>query len=286
MREKRVKKHGQAEPLFNFDDNFDEEQIYTFEIGELAFSDSELEEEDRLFKDTVAKLEAPNPPPPTFDEPNKDDPLHYQQFVGHHSRMERQERRMQILERQQLQSTAIQLKLDKERLESVGWESKLPHIVELNDVNDDNELTLKRQLALKEINYFLLKYEELCIRERKIKSKSRGGSVDDKDTVNSKSKSKQKSNSKSKAKPKAKPKPKPKKVEEVIAEYEEPEMLIEFRPMAFHYMLPKKLFPPKDFEISELMKTEVESYDLINELDSKKLKLQLRVKRLKTEDNL
>lgn len=262
MREKRSRKSEQEEPIFDFclsSLDFDEKLEVDFDGVDQSLLDEACKQarERRQLREQTFELlrkartgadEAPTAPEtaPSAEKTvqyDPSDPLAPEGFAGHHRRMERQERHMQALEKQQFIVTVGRVKVQRALLLKDEWKDSIQGVVKIDDMSDAEELDKKRGLALDEINKFLAKYAE---------SRARAPSAES--TVHKKKK-------------KHKPKPAAKLAKPETVEEEE--VILSFRPCAFGHMLPPKSFPPKEFALPALLVSEVEAYDLVDEVKEK-----------------
>lgn len=105
-----------------------------------------------------------NPEPMPVENP--EDPLKPSDFIGHHRRMERNEKRMQQLDLQQLMVDAEKVTAQREALLGPHWRREVGRIVKIDNPNDIYELETKRRLALAEMGLFLDRFERFKRRER------------------------------------------------------------------------------------------------------------------------
>lgn len=256
MREKRSRNQEKPEPLFDYKlDDFDFQKPLSLcydgidedTISALAESAKGEAEEFQAQSRLLDSPEVPYVPPLPI---SKADPLKPDLFVGHHRRMEREERRMQVQEKQQLTVMAAKIRAQKDVLMRPDWRGGIEKIVRIKDAANGAEVKKKRELALREMESFLTKFEEYNRRcnRREVKQAS----------VDLKKKKHKTAPKETRAKSKTQP-----------SEPELPEskdLIISIRPMAFGYMVPPRVFPPREFALPQLLITEVESYDLIDEL--------------------
>lgn len=109
---------------------------------------------------------APNRTPEALPESQDGDVLPISDFIGHHRRMERNEKRMQHLDLQQLMVDAEKVTAQREVLLAPHWRRDIYRIVKIDNTNDTSELERKRELALAEMGLFLSRFERLKRRER------------------------------------------------------------------------------------------------------------------------
>lgn len=276
MREKRLRGQDKTEPLFEYIlDSLDPNEPFTLDFSGVPASaicecaGAAKQQAARLAR-TAKLISASSDEKPEQDglQPEEDDPLHPDNFIGHHRRMERDERRMQLLERQQLIAAAAKVRSQKDQLLRPDWKSQIEKIVRINDINDAYETKRKRELAIQEMTVFLEKYDEnnkrACRRDSKPAQPK-----------------KKKPPPKKAAPPKSArapqpPPPKPKPALSAYADFVGPETpTISIRPYAFGHMLPARQFPPVEFRPPSLMMTEIQSYDLIEKYKQERLRMGL-----------
>jgi len=322
MRERRSRRSEQVDPLFDFQLTSANDETTKFEV---CFDGVETELLDRIYaeaetqvklkNDIFSKLEAAAEAEKMASEVHQDvassaesennvvvkydsnDPLTPAGFEGHHRRMERQERHMQALEKQQFIATVARVKTQQASLLKPDWEHSISHIVRIEDSNDSFELQEKRKLALHEMQKFLERYEMSKASLRSGESNSKSNQLDtlsnDKQKEESKKRDSTKPDSKNKSKSKNKnggnnknnssSSKKQKQKQNLksmhssnskgkgsdLSELDNGPLMFTFRPCAFGYQLPPKPFPPQEFSLPPLLLSEVEAYELIDKLNKK-----------------
>jgi len=261
MREKRIRTQEKAEPLFDYPlDSFDPDAVFVLDLDGVPVGKLEAaaQADDKNYQRQLAIERAAKPSiTPTAISPK--DPLKPDLFIGHHRRMEREERRMQVQERQGLMTTALRLKTQKDQLVGSDWPDYIDRIVKIEDMRDQAELRRKRELAIHDMAVFLEKFDEY---HRRVNRRD--------------SKSKARPQKKTKPKPAKKPEPAPAPAPAPVPTYEAPkypDLTLFFRPFVFGHMLPPKCFPPREFAPPPLLLREVESLDLVDALEKKRRKL-------------
>lgn len=266
MREKR--RQDKPEPLFEYPpDEFDANEVFT--------ADFEGVEREKLIKEAREEEDELRPPkevpPVVHAQPiSRKDPLNPELFAGHHRRMEREERRMQVHERQGLMATALRLKVQREQLAGPAWIEVLHRVVRI-DSSDQAELRRKRDLAMKDMDTFLKKFDEYHRRvNRREQARPKTPSTKkSKPTISKQQAAKASKSSKKKARePYIPPTYEP-------PVYDKPTLF--FRPFVFGEMLPPRHFPFQEFELPQLLMSEVETFDLLEQLQEKRKKLKIRL---------
>lgn len=270
MREKRIRGQDKSAPLFDYRlDTFNPDEPFALEFSEIPSSlisayVSAAKRQATSFARTTKLLRAAETETVTPQPISVDDPLNPDLFIGHHRRMEREERRMQLLERQQLMIAASKVKQQKEALERNDWKGHIEKIVRINNINDAEEVNCKRKLAIQEMTLFLEKFEENNRRTNRRDSK-----IEAKLGVRDKKKKTQ-----PKRPPKAAAKPRP--LLPGYDDFKEPQKpSISIRPVAFGGMLPPRQFPPTEYCLPRLLILETNSYDLVERLRKQRQKLNL-----------
>ncbi|CAN6669047.1 hypothetical protein TRVA0_041S00584 [Trichomonascus vanleenenianus] len=101
--------------------------------------------------------------------PNRGDPLEDGVYVPHHRRKEREERRIQVQERDKLFLEAEKFDSQLKELQAPTWEKSLPLITAIDDVSDRNEMEVKRKLTVAEISAQLARYHDWKKRQLELK---------------------------------------------------------------------------------------------------------------------
>lgn len=112
-----------------------------------------------------SSLEDPSRPKPTQD------PLLDELYLPRHRRMERQEKRIQMIEKEKAAVELDRFMHQKNSLTGPNWKKDILSITVINDPNDDNELKLKRDLTLADINLYLVKYKSWKTRQKEVREK-------------------------------------------------------------------------------------------------------------------
>lgn len=264
MREKRARGQEKHEPLFDFpSDSFDaktpfqvnHEGVSNYAISAVAESTKKkIKQAQKQIKqlNEFKTTEAVSLPI------SNQDPMSPQIYEGHHRRMEREERRMQVQERQQLTVMASKIRSQMDMLARGDWRSSIEKIVRIQDISDTKEMVRKRDLALNEMKTFLAKFDEYHRRCNRKEEKLPNGAG-----TCTKGHFQKKSSVKSKLKYR----------EEAVSNRMENSKIddhdgiqISIRPFAFGYMVPPRKFPSEEFQLSKLLLTEVESFDLIENM--------------------
>lgn len=177
---------------------------------------------------------------PSQDEidENDEDPLRPSLFRGHHRRMEKEGRRIQEIERQNLESEATVIMQQKNALMGPYWQQEIPKIVKIVKNSDVHEMKTKRRLALDEMTQFLRKFNDMET-ERKRRNR-RESSV-------------------SKPQPVIKKPPVKKTVRFTSPPVPHPKVWISFGPYAFGYSIPPISAIPREFDIPESWKLEAQT---------------------------
>lgn len=270
MREKRIRGQDKSEPLFDYKlDIFSPDEPFVVDASEIpseviAKYASGAKRQASYYARTVKLLKAPDADIPKPGNTSDADPLNPEIFIGHHRRMEREERRMQLLERQQLVLAATKVRQQIETLQRPDWRTRIDKIVKIDDDDDDEVVIRKRDLAIKEMSIFLEKFEENNKRNNRRESRSEKPKSDNKP---------KKPDAKRPSKPAPKPKP-------MMVSYEDfldpPKPTISIRPFAFGGMLPQRKFPPQDYQLPSFLILETESYDLMERLRKRRRDMKIK----------
>lgn len=113
----------------------------------------------------VSPMEAPRLRPTS-------DPLGDELYVPHHKRMERQERRIQMIEKEKSAVELDRFMHQREALTGPNWKKDIMHITFIKDSHDEQELEWKRKLTLADIDLYLAKYKSWKSRQRTQSSQS------------------------------------------------------------------------------------------------------------------
>lgn len=264
MREKRTRSQEKHEPLFDFSsDGFDAKT--PFQVNYEGVPDNII---SSLAESTKKKAKQAQKQVKRMNEANvtgasslpisKLDPMNPQIYEGHHRRMEREERRMQVQERQQLTVMASKVRTQIEMLTRGDWRSNIERIVRIQDISDTKETVRKRDLALKEMRTFLVKFDEYNRRHNRREDKSSNGAEQSR-------KPHHPNKASTKSKSKISTEPATHGMEDSPSD-ELDGTHLSIRPFAFGYMVPPRRFPFKEFELSKLLLMEVESVDLIENM--------------------
>lgn len=170
---RKLRAPKQKGELFEYDLNYFDYDAPLVLVGSAA--PSAKSSRRRHHNGEAAKLEEPkalllplpvNQTPEPLPESHSDDVLPISDFIGHHRRMERNEKRMQHLDLQQLMVDAEKVTAQREALLSPQWRRDIQRIAKIDNVNDTYEMERKRELALAEMSLFLSRFERFKKRER------------------------------------------------------------------------------------------------------------------------
>lgn len=99
-----------------------------------------------------------------------EDPLDDSVYAAYFRRKEREEKRIQTIERDKNFMEIDRLETFREELGGPNWKKDLRKITHIDDPSDDHELEQKRKLTLAEINIYIDRYKEWKAREMALKS--------------------------------------------------------------------------------------------------------------------
>ncbi|KAA8899908.1 hypothetical protein TRICI_006278 [Trichomonascus ciferrii] len=99
-----------------------------------------------------------------------EDPLADEVYGAYFRRKEREEKRIQTIERDKNFMEIDRLETFKEQLDGPNWKKDLRKITHIDDPSDNHELEEKRKLTLAEIKIYIDRYKEWKAREVALKS--------------------------------------------------------------------------------------------------------------------
>lgn len=103
------------------------------------------------------------------------DPLSEDHFVVYHRRMEREEKRMQSIERERSLGEVDRVLAQRGILTGPSWRNDIRYITRITDTDDETAIDFKRRLTLQEIEAYLQKYRDWKKREALVKAQKRAG---------------------------------------------------------------------------------------------------------------
>lgn len=105
-----------------------------------------------------------------LDTPPEKDPLSDEVYGPCFRRKEREEKRIQTIERDRNFMEMDRLETFQEELKGPNWRRELQRITQIDDLLDEREVLEKRQLTLNEIHNYIERYKEWKFKESQLKS--------------------------------------------------------------------------------------------------------------------
>lgn len=108
----------------------------------------------------------------TSNEMCETDPLSDTKYTHYHALRTKQEARMLQYDLRQGESEADTLRTILEKLSMPQWQKTLPRVVKIDNLDDQQELQLKRRKAIKHIECLLAEFDHMKLRIRQLSAKS------------------------------------------------------------------------------------------------------------------
>lgn len=159
----------------------DETQSFSKDIvnTKTTIAEMTLKVEEHHIMNFVPDVSANDDDDDEFQYLISEDPLSDNLYKNYHKKMLKQESRMVERDINEGENEADKLLHLCDKLNMIDWTSSLPKITVINDINDENEMNMKREATISYIQSMLDKYKEMKLRSSLIsKNYRRSNKID------------------------------------------------------------------------------------------------------------